>query len=185
MSPVTFDLMTPKSNQFIGSARYIHDLSLTGIHQSVLEITRSPEQDLQTYGRTTQKNNDSGYFVAEAWKCSISKIWFQLSLEITKLFFRRWSTREALTRHNYKEGACFCISCIITCRVGHCVVSNREVVSRIVGGCQCLVTRVICCCRWCPGYYSCIIPNVCGDVLITWASTNDWILIICEKDYMR
>ena len=35
------DLVTPTSNQFIGSVRYIHDLSLEGIHQSVLEITRS------------------------------------------------------------------------------------------------------------------------------------------------
>ena len=43
MSHMTFDLdlMTPKFNQFIGSARYIHDQSLAGIHQSVLEITRS------------------------------------------------------------------------------------------------------------------------------------------------
>ena len=32
MSPLTFDLVTPKSNQFIGSARYIHGLSLAGIH---------------------------------------------------------------------------------------------------------------------------------------------------------
>ena len=31
----------PKSNQFIGSASNIHDLSLAEIHQSVLEITRS------------------------------------------------------------------------------------------------------------------------------------------------
>ena len=34
-------LMTPKSNQFISSASNIHDLSLAGIHQSVLEIRRS------------------------------------------------------------------------------------------------------------------------------------------------
>ena len=33
--------MTPKSNQFIGSASNIHDLSLAAIDQSVLEITRS------------------------------------------------------------------------------------------------------------------------------------------------
>ena len=55
MSPVTFDLLTPKSNQFIGSARYIHDPSLAGIHQSVLEITRARERGI----RTT-------YFVAKA-----------------------------------------------------------------------------------------------------------------------
>ena len=36
-----FDLVTPKSNQFIGSARYIHDPSLAVVHQSVLEKTRS------------------------------------------------------------------------------------------------------------------------------------------------
>ena len=43
MSHMTFDLdlMTPKSNQFIDSASNIHYLSLAGIHQSVLEITRS------------------------------------------------------------------------------------------------------------------------------------------------
>ena len=41
MSPVTFDLVTLKSNQFIGSARYIHDPSLALIHQSVLKIKRS------------------------------------------------------------------------------------------------------------------------------------------------
>ena len=41
MCAVAFDLMTPKSNQFISSASNIHDLSLAGIHQSVLEITRS------------------------------------------------------------------------------------------------------------------------------------------------
>ena len=35
--PMTFDLMKP----FIGSARYINDLSLAGIHQSVLMIIRS------------------------------------------------------------------------------------------------------------------------------------------------
>ena len=39
--PMTFDLMTQESTQFIGSARYIHDLSLAGIHQSVLMIMRS------------------------------------------------------------------------------------------------------------------------------------------------
>ena len=58
--PLIFDLMTLKSTQFIGSARCpefnsnpsvssnenayihnIHDPSLAGIHQSVLEITRS------------------------------------------------------------------------------------------------------------------------------------------------
>ena len=33
--------MTLKSTQFIGSGRYIHDLSLAGIHQSVLMIMRS------------------------------------------------------------------------------------------------------------------------------------------------
>ena len=38
---MTFDLMTQESTQFIGSARYIHDLSLAGIHQSVLMIMRS------------------------------------------------------------------------------------------------------------------------------------------------
>ena len=41
---MTFDLdvMTPKSNQFIGSESInIHDISLAGIHQSVLEIMRS------------------------------------------------------------------------------------------------------------------------------------------------
>ena len=44
-----FDLMTPKSNRFIGSARYIHDPSLEEIHLLVLEISR--ERD----GRTTRK----------------------------------------------------------------------------------------------------------------------------------
>ena len=41
--PMIFDLdlMTPKSDQFNGSASNIHDLSLAGIHQSVLEIRRS------------------------------------------------------------------------------------------------------------------------------------------------
>ena len=39
--PMTFDLMTQESTQFIGSARYIHDLSLAGIQQSVLMIMRS------------------------------------------------------------------------------------------------------------------------------------------------
>ena len=48
MSHVTFDLVIPKSNQVVGSARYIHDPSLAGIHQSVLEITRSRERDVQT-----------------------------------------------------------------------------------------------------------------------------------------
>ena len=52
MSPLTFDLLTPKSNQFIGSASYIHDQSLVGIHPSVLEITRSRERDVRTYVRT-------------------------------------------------------------------------------------------------------------------------------------
>ena len=43
MSPwhLTFDLMTQESTQFIGSARYIHDQSLAGIHQSVLMIMPS------------------------------------------------------------------------------------------------------------------------------------------------
>ena len=54
--------MTPKSNQFIGSLRYIHDPSLEGIHLLVLEITRSRERDV----RTTRTHNASGYFVAEA-----------------------------------------------------------------------------------------------------------------------
>ena len=39
MSPMTFDLMTQKYNQFIGSTRYIYDPSLARIHQPVLEIT--------------------------------------------------------------------------------------------------------------------------------------------------
>ena len=46
--PLIFDLMTLKSNQFIGSARYIHDLSLVGIHQLVLEITGSQKRDVRT-----------------------------------------------------------------------------------------------------------------------------------------
>ena len=41
MSPMTFDLMTPKYYQFICSARFIHDPRLAGIHWSVLEIMRS------------------------------------------------------------------------------------------------------------------------------------------------
>ena len=61
MSPVTFDLVTPKYNQLNGS----------GVHQSVLEITRSREQEVRTYGwtdgRTTWNQNASGYFVVEAW----------------------------------------------------------------------------------------------------------------------
>ena len=36
--PMTFDLMTHEFTQFMGSARYIHDLSLAGIHQSFLMI---------------------------------------------------------------------------------------------------------------------------------------------------
>ena len=55
MCAVTFDLRPrdPKSNQFIGSARYIHDQSLAGIHQSVLQITRSRERTyVRTDGRT-------------------------------------------------------------------------------------------------------------------------------------
>ena len=39
--PMTFDLMNQESTQFIGSASNIHDLILAGIHQSLLEITRS------------------------------------------------------------------------------------------------------------------------------------------------
>ena len=39
--PMTFDLMNQESTQFIGSARYINDLSLAGIHQSVLIKIRS------------------------------------------------------------------------------------------------------------------------------------------------
>ena len=67
--PMTFDLdlMTPKSNQFIGFASNIPDLSLAGIHQSVLQITRSRERDV-TDGRTTRKHNASGYFVTEGIK---------------------------------------------------------------------------------------------------------------------
>ena len=41
MSPITFDLMTPKSNQLIGSVRDKHDPSLAVIHQSAPEITRA------------------------------------------------------------------------------------------------------------------------------------------------
>ena len=48
MSTVTFDLVTPKSNQIISSASYKHDPSLAGIHQSVLEITQSQEQVVRT-----------------------------------------------------------------------------------------------------------------------------------------
>ena len=49
---VTFDLVTLKSNHFInGSARYIHDLSLAGIYQTVLEISRSRERDVREDGQ--------------------------------------------------------------------------------------------------------------------------------------
>ena len=48
---LTIDLMTPKSNQFIGSARYMHVLSLMVIRPSVLEIMRSPERDVQMDGQ--------------------------------------------------------------------------------------------------------------------------------------
>ena len=58
MNHVTFDLVTPKSTQFIGSARYIHDLSFAGIHQSVLEITRSREQDVQMDGQPENNASD-------------------------------------------------------------------------------------------------------------------------------
>ena len=62
MNHVSFDLMTPKSNHFIDSARYIHDPNLAGIYHSVLEKTRTGRTD----GRTARKHNASGYFVVEA-----------------------------------------------------------------------------------------------------------------------
>ena len=102
-----------------------------------------------------------------------------------KTVLRGKSIGWALTRYSYKEGACFSIFCNIGGGVCHCGVSDCKVISRIVSGYQCLNTSVICCCRWRPVYHSCSNSAVCGDSLITWASTDDWILIICEKYYMR
>ena len=44
-STIAFDLMTPKSNQFIGSASNIHDLSLAAIHQSGLRPSANSTRD--------------------------------------------------------------------------------------------------------------------------------------------
>ena len=66
MSPMIFDLVTPKSNQLISITRYIDDPSFAGIHQSVLEITQSQERDIQRDGWTTQKHNASHYYLADA-----------------------------------------------------------------------------------------------------------------------
>ena len=60
MSPMTFeiDLVAPKYNQFIGSARNIHDPCLAGIHQSVLQITWSWERDVCTCIRTEDQSEN-------------------------------------------------------------------------------------------------------------------------------
>ena len=91
MCAVAFDLVTPKSNQFIGSASNIHDLSLAAIHQSILEITRSRAVfcihnvhcGLWTFDLVTLKSNQFFGFARYIHDQSLAGI-HQLVLQITR-----------------------------------------------------------------------------------------------------
>ena len=86
--PMTFDLMTQESTQFIGSARYIHDLSLAGIHQSVLMIMRSQAifayiMSRVTFDLMTPKSNQFIGSASNIHDLSLAAI-HQSVLEITR-----------------------------------------------------------------------------------------------------
>jgi len=68
---LTFDLLTPKSNQFISVRRCISDESLAKIRQQILEISRKHKTttwitDVRTDGRTTRKHIASAGDIASA-----------------------------------------------------------------------------------------------------------------------